>query len=69
MIEFQRRGLPHAHILIVLREDDKLKTADHVDDIVCAELPPAPESIFDDDPRVQLRRREQAKRLQDAMHV
>jgi Helitron helicase-like domain at N-terminus len=38
-IEFQKRGLPHAHILIILREEDKPKTPAQVDQIVSAELP------------------------------
>ncbi|KAF0701726.1 Uncharacterized protein FWK35_00037170, partial [Aphis craccivora] len=38
-IEFQKRGLPHAHILIILHEDSKLHTADDVDNVVCAYLP------------------------------
>ncbi len=39
VIEFQKRGLPHAHILIVLAPEDKLKTADDIDKYVCAEIP------------------------------
>ncbi|XP_008184153.1 uncharacterized protein LOC103309719 [Acyrthosiphon pisum] len=38
-IEFQKRGLSHAHILIILDEDSKLLTADDVDSVVCAYLP------------------------------
>ena len=37
-IEFQKRGLPHAHILIILEKDHKL-SAEDFDRIVCAELP------------------------------
>jgi len=44
-VEFQKRGLPHAHILIILSEGNKLLTAEDVDDVVCAELPdPADEN-------------------------
>ncbi|KIH55324.1 hypothetical protein ANCDUO_14520 [Ancylostoma duodenale] len=39
VVEFQKRGLPHAHILIILNEAWKPRTAADVDDIVCAELP------------------------------
>ena len=39
VVEFQKRGLPHAHILIVLDEKDKPKTGKDYDDIVSAELP------------------------------
>ncbi|XP_029347974.1 uncharacterized protein LOC103309041, partial [Acyrthosiphon pisum] len=38
-IEFQKRGLPHAHILVILEEDCKFRTAADVDDVVCAYLP------------------------------
>lgn len=38
-VEFQKRGLPHAHILIILREDCKLQSADDVDNVVRACLP------------------------------
>ena len=43
VVEFQKRGLPHAHILIILDSKDIPKTAEQVDQIVCAELPPNPE--------------------------
>ncbi|XP_024392361.1 uncharacterized protein [Physcomitrium patens] len=36
-IEFQKRGLPHAHILLWLK--DKVNDCDLVDRIVCAEIP------------------------------
>ena len=39
VIEFQKRGLPHAHSLIWLCSVDKLRTADDVDRLICAEIP------------------------------
>ncbi|KAL0291359.1 UNVERIFIED_CONTAM: hypothetical protein Sangu_2463800, partial [Sesamum angustifolium] len=39
VIEFQKRGLPHAHILVILDENDKLNTPDDYDHIVRAEIP------------------------------
>jgi len=39
VIEFQQRGLPHAHILVMLKASDAPKTADDYDKFVCAELP------------------------------
>ena len=39
VIEFQKRGLPHAHILMWLHNEDKLRTADDIDQFICAELP------------------------------
>ena len=37
-IEFQKRGLPHAHILLWLTKDAKIRP-DLIDRVVCAELP------------------------------
>ena len=39
VIEFQKRGLPHAHILITLQSDDKPRTAADADKFISAELP------------------------------
>ncbi|XP_075108682.1 uncharacterized protein LOC107781498 [Nicotiana tabacum] len=38
-IEFQKRGLPHAHFLIILADKHKLLTPESYDKFVCAELP------------------------------
>jgi len=42
VIEFQKRGLPHAHVLIVLSPEHKPHTTDAIDSIVCATLPRDP---------------------------
>ena len=47
VVEFQKRVLPHAHILIILADADRALTADLVDSIVVAELPPNPDDIED----------------------
>lgn len=39
VIEFQKRGLPHAHIVVTFVEGDKIITADDVDGIVSAVIP------------------------------
>ena len=39
VIEFQKRGLPHAHMLFILRSEDKVRTSSDIDSIVCAEIP------------------------------
>ena len=39
VIEFQKRGLPHAHILLILDGPDKPRTPDDYDRFVRAELP------------------------------
>ncbi|KAG2868807.1 hypothetical protein PC113_g683 [Phytophthora cactorum] len=39
VVEFQKRGLPHAHILVILVEEDKPRTRQIIDKMVSAELP------------------------------
>ncbi|GJZ51267.1 ATP-dependent DNA helicase PIF1 [Tanacetum coccineum] len=39
VIEFQKRGLPHAHILLWLEDHCKCKTPATIDDIISVELP------------------------------
>lgn len=41
VIEFQKRGLPHAHILITLRNEDKFNDPIQIDQFIGAELPDA----------------------------
>ncbi|XP_055352995.1 uncharacterized protein LOC129598933 [Paramacrobiotus metropolitanus] len=43
VIEFQKRGLPHAHILLILASDSKIRELDDIDKIVSAEFPNAVE--------------------------
>ncbi len=38
-IEFQKRGLPHAHILLWVERSDKSVDAAEIDDVICAEIP------------------------------
>ncbi|XP_057444606.1 uncharacterized protein LOC130736847 [Lotus japonicus] len=38
-IEFQKRGLPHVHILLWLKPQHKIKTGDDIDKHISAELP------------------------------
>ena len=44
-IEFQKRGLPHVHILLILSNSDRVMSPEFVDSAVCAELPPDPEEV------------------------
>ncbi|GMF54502.1 unnamed protein product [Phytophthora fragariaefolia] len=39
VVEFQKRGLPHAHILAIHAEEDKPRTREIIDKLVSAELP------------------------------
>nr|XP_017217380.1 PREDICTED: uncharacterized protein LOC108194955 [Daucus carota subsp. sativus] len=38
-IEFQKRGLPHAHIVLWLADGDKLLSSDEIDLVISAEIP------------------------------
>ncbi|XP_071727009.1 uncharacterized protein [Rutidosis leptorrhynchoides] len=39
VIEFQKRGLPHAHICLFIHRANRNLTAADVDDVICAEIP------------------------------
>ena len=39
VVEFQKRGLPHAHILMILAPDDKPRVPADYNKFICAELP------------------------------
>lgn len=39
VIEYQKRGHPHAHIVITLRQEDKIAGAETINKIISAELP------------------------------
>ena len=39
IIEFQKQGLPHAHILLIMDHDDKIRDVKCIDNIICAEIP------------------------------
>jgi hypothetical protein len=49
VVEFQKRGLPHAHALIILDPEDSPKKPDDFDEYVCAEIPDEKENkiLFD----------------------
>ncbi|XP_022019109.1 uncharacterized protein LOC110919137 [Helianthus annuus] len=38
-VEFQKCGLPHAHICLFMKVDHKLPTIDHIDPFISAEIP------------------------------
>ena len=49
MIEYQKRGLPHAHILATLAQEYKLKTPERIDKFISAVIPdPDKEPILHD---------------------
>ena len=55
-VEFQKRGLPHVHILIILGDHDREMTSDWVDSVVVAEIPPHPEDTDNSSEATERRR-------------
>lgn len=39
VIEFQKRGLPHVHMLLHLNNEHKLRNSDDIDSLICAQIP------------------------------
>ena len=39
VIEFQKRGLPHCHLLLILDHSSKLRLPADIDTLICAEIP------------------------------
>lgn len=39
VVEFQKRGLPHIHLLLILKEGHKIKSGDQYDRFISAEIP------------------------------
>ncbi|KAD0066211.1 hypothetical protein E3N88_44838 [Mikania micrantha] len=44
-VEFQKRGLPHAHICLFMHSDHKYPTVEHIDPLISAEIPNKNEDI------------------------
>ena len=44
-IEYQKRGLPHLHLLVFLKTDHQFLTAAHIDRFISAEIPTEDDSI------------------------
>ena len=38
-IEFQKRGLPHMHLYLILKPESKIMRPEQVDKVICAEIP------------------------------
>lgn len=64
--EFQKRGLPHGHILCILDSQFRLTCADEIDDTVLAEIPPLPVGPRPNDDE-QAKAYDQAVRLHEAV--
>ena len=59
VIEFQKRGLPHTHILVILSDDDRVSCSNDIDNVIWAQLPPSPKTFVEGTTE-----REQAVRLE-----
>ena len=46
----------HVHILVILREEDRMTTAAQVNETICAELPPHPDTAPTDEARARFER-------------
>ncbi len=46
-IEFQKRGLPHAHIIVFLKPQAKLRTPEDIDSLMSSEFPATNSTLFD----------------------
>ena len=53
-VEFQLRGLPHAHILVCLADPSRLTTPKSIDACISAEIPPAPPTTDDTPANTQI---------------
>ena len=42
VVEYQKRGMPHGHILLVISDEHRLRKPADVDNVISAELPPDP---------------------------
>ena len=59
VIEFQKRGLPHMHLLLILSNEDRMLTPEVVNDMVVAEMPRDPISVSDPADREQVKKLEE----------
>ena len=46
-IEFQKRGLPHAHIIVFLKPEAKLRTPEQIDSLMSSEFPLYNDELFE----------------------
>ena len=59
VVEYQKRGLPHCHILVILDKKSRKMIYEKIDDLVCAELPLDPETFTNEQQKEQAQRLEQ----------
>ena len=67
VIEFQMRGLPHAHIVVIMKAAYRPRTGAQIDSLATAELPPMPPDDDDSD-AANVQRRLRALVLEHMVH-
>ena len=67
VIEFQKRGLPHAHIVVILAVEDRPRNGVHIDWLSSTEIPPLP-AANDDSPEARVQRRLRSLVLEHMIH-
>ena len=67
VIEFQKRGLPHAHIVVILAAADRAHNVNAINSLSTAELPPLPD-IGDRSDLANIQRRLRALVLEHMVH-
>lgn len=55
-IEFQKRGLPHAHIVVILAAGDRPRNASAINEMTSSEIPPCPDADDQSDAAIAQRR-------------
>lgn len=61
VIEYQKRGLPHAHILVMVEDRSRLRCSEDIDRVISANIPPLPAETL------PLENVEQAKKLRSTV--
>ena len=56
VVEYQKRGLPHAHILLIVADSDRLRNPENVDSVISAELPPLQSAFQSEEQKLQAKR-------------
>ena len=67
IIEFQKKGLPHAHVLVILRNDFSIKTPHQIDEMFSAEIPPLPPPSLPTDTPNEIAAHQQMTRLRESV--
>ena len=59
VIEFQKRGLPHMHLLLILENEERMLTPEAVNSMIVAEMPDDPSTISNTAGKAQVKKLEE----------